>query len=212
MPRIDRDRDAFLAIDLQNDFCAGGALAVPDGDAVLEPVNRLMALFIHVVATQDWHPADHASFAANHPGAAPFSSIDMPYGRQTLWPVHCVQATPGAGVSPRLRARPRHARSSARVFARHVDSYSAFFENDRTTPTGLAGLLRERGVTRVFLAGLATDFCVSFSALDARRLGFDATVVTRRLPRHRPRRLACAAARAAWGQAGVAVIESGDLG
>jgi nicotinamidase/pyrazinamidase len=210
MPRIDRDRDAFLAIDVQNDFCAGGALAVPDGDAVLEPINRLMGLFTHVVATQDWHPADHASFAANHKGAAPFSVVDMPYGRQTLWPVHCVQATPGAGFH-RDFALDRASAILRKGFRAQVDSYSAFYENDRTTPTGLAGLLRERGVTRVFLAGLATDFCVSFSALDARRVGFEAAVV---IDACRAIDLdgSLAAARAAWGQAGVAVIESGDLG
>jgi len=207
MLRIDRDRDAFLAIDVQNDFCAGGALAVPDGDAVVAPVNALMARFAHVVATQDWHPSDHASFAANHADAAPFSTLEMPYGLQTLWPAHCVQGTAGAGFHPGL-ALDRATAILRKGFRPQVDSYSAFYENDKTTPTGLAGLLRERGVTRVIVAGLATDFCVSFSALDARRLGFEACVVIG----------ACraidlddslAAARAAWAQAGVAAVESG---
>ncbi len=209
MPRIDRDRDAFLAIDVQNDFCAGGALAVPDGDAVVAPVNRLMERFAHVVATQDWHPADHASFAANHAGGQPFSVVDMPYGPQTLWPAHCVQGTPGAGFHPGL-ALDRATAILRKGFRSHVDSYSAFYENDRTTPTGLGGLLRERGVTRVFAAGLATDFCVSFSALDARRLGFEVAVV---LDACRAIDLngSLAAARAAWAAAGVAVVESGDF-
>ena len=209
MTRIDRDRDAFLAIDVQIDFCAGGALAVPDGDAVVAPVNRLMAKFAHVVATQDWHPQDHASFAANHPGAAPFSSVTMPYGPQTLWPAHCVQSSAGAGFHPDLEF-DRAGVVIRKGWRRHVDSYSAFYENDRATPTGLAGLLRERGVTRVFLAGLATDFCVSFSALDARRLGFEAFVV---LDAARAIDLegSLAAAREAWAEAGVHVVESADL-
>ncbi len=208
--RIDRDRDAFLAIDVQNDFCAGGALAVPDGDAVLGPVNALMGRFAQVIATQDWHPADHASFAANHPGGAPFSTVQMPYGAQTLWPVHCVQATRGAGFHPDF-ALDRATAIIRKGWRAAVDSYSAFFENDRATPTGLGGLLRERGVGRVFLAGLATDFCVSFSALDARRLGFEAVIV---LDACRAIDLdgSLAAAREAWRTAGVAVIESGEVG
>jgi nicotinamidase/pyrazinamidase len=208
--RIDRDRDAFLAIDVQNDFCAGGALAVPDGDAVLGPVNALMGRFTQAVATQDWHPADHASFAANHAGAAPFSTVRMPYGAQTLWPVHCVQATPGAGFHPGF-ALDRATAIVRKGWRAAVDSYSAFFENDRATPTGLGGLLRERGVGRVFLAGLATDFCVSYSALDARRLGFEAVIV---LDACRAIDLdgSLKAARAAWAEAGVAVVESGEVG
>jgi len=207
MLRIDRDRDAFLAIDVQNDFCAGGALAVPDGDAVVAPVNALMARFSHVVATQDWHPSDHASFAANHADAAPFSTIEMPYGRQTLWPVHCVQGTPGAGFHPDF-ALDRATVIIRKGYRAEVDSYSAFYENDKTTPTGLAGLLRERGVTRVVVAGLATDFCVSFSALDARRLGFEVCVA---LGACRAIDLdgSLGAARGAWAEAGVAVVESG---
>ena len=206
---IDRARDAFLAIDVQNDFCAGGALAVPDGEAVIAPVNRLMGHFAHVVATQDWHPADHASFAANHEGAAAFSTVAMPYGAQTLWPIHCVQGTKGANFHPGL-ALDRASAIIRKGFRPQIDSYSAFFENDRATPTGLGGLLRERGVTRVVLAGLATDFCVSFSALDARRLGFEVVVA---LDACRAIDLdgSLAAARAAWSAAGVAVAESGDI-
>ncbi len=197
------DRDAFLAIDLQNDFCAGGALAVPGGEAVIPVVNELMRRFAHVVATQDWHPADHASFAANH-NAAPFSTVEMPYGAQMLWPNHCVQGTPGAAFHPGF-AIDRAGVVIRKGCRTSVDSYSAFFENDRVTPTGLGGLLRERGVTRVFVAGLATDFCVSFTALDARRLGFEASVL---LDACRAIDLngSLAAARVAWREAGVAAI------
>jgi nicotinamidase/pyrazinamidase len=209
MPRIDRDNDAFLAIDVQNDFCPGGALAVPEGEAVVAPINELMARFTHVAATQDWHPADHASFAASPAGAAPFSKIDLPYGEQTLWPSHCVQGTAGAAFHPRFEL-DRATAIIRKGWRRDVDSYSAFFENDRTTPTGLGGLLRERGVTRVFLAGLATDFCVSFSALDAHRLGFKAFVVLdacRAIDLDGSR----AAALAAWEKAGVAVVAAADI-
>jgi nicotinamidase/pyrazinamidase len=209
MPRIDRDRDAFLAIDVQNDFCPGGALAVPDGEAVVAPINKLMARFTHVVATQDWHPANHASFAASHAGATPFSKIDMPYGEQTLWPSHCVQEREGAAFHPKFELH-RATAIIRKGWRRNVDSYSAFFENDRTTTTGLGGLLRERGIARVFLAGLATDFCVSFSALDAHRLGFQAFVVLdacRAIDLDGSR----AAALAAWEKAGVAVVASADI-
>ena len=207
--RIDRDRDAFLAIDVQADFCPGGALAVAGGDEVVGPVNRLMARFVHVIATQDWHPADHASFAANHAGAAPFSVIEMPYGPQTLWPVHCVQGTAGAGFHGGF-ALDRATAIVRKGWRSSVDSYSAFFENDKATPTGLGGLLRERGVGRVVIAGLATDFCVSFSALDARRLGFEVAVV---LDACRAIDLngSLAAARAAWREAGVETIEAAAL-
>lgn len=210
MLTLDPARDAFLVIDVQRDFCAGGALAAPDADAVVAPIDGLMSRFAHVVATQDWHPADHSSFAANHPDAAPFSVIDMPYGPQTLWPVHCVQGTPGAQFHPGLAAG-RACAVVRKGMRTSIDSYSAFFENDRTTPTGLGGYLRERGVARVFVAGLATDFCVSFSALDARRLGFEVVVLLD----------ACRAidldgslgrARAAWAQAGVVVGASDRLG
>ena len=166
---------ALIVIDVQNDFCPGGALAVADGDAVVPLVNVLMDDFATIVLTQDWHPAGHSSFAASHPGATPFSMITMPYGLQVLWPTHCVQGTPGAAFHPGLRG-DRAQMVIRKGFRPGIDSYSAFFENDRSTPTGLAGYLRDRGITAVTLAGLATDFCVAYSALDAARLGFDATV------------------------------------
>ena len=171
-----RNDDVLLIIDVQNDFCPGGALAVADGDAVVPVVNRLAELFDHVVLTQDWHPSRHSSFATSHPGAAPFETISMPYGQQTLWPDHCVQGTPGAAFHPQL-ATERAELVIRKGFRPEIDSYSAFYENDRRTPTGLAGYLRERGLQRIFLAGLATDFCVYYSAIDARQLGFDAVVV-----------------------------------
>ena len=167
--------DLLLVIDVQNDFCPGGALAVADGDAVVPVINRLAQRFAHVVLTQDWHPAGHSSFATTHPGAEPFQTITMAYGPQTLWPDHCVQGTAGAAFHPQL-ATGRAELIIRKGFRREIDSYSAFYENDRRTPTGLAGHLRERGLTRIFLVGLATDYCVHYSAVDARRLGF-ATVV-----------------------------------
>ncbi|RMH51284.1 MAG: bifunctional nicotinamidase/pyrazinamidase [Alphaproteobacteria bacterium] len=165
---------ALVLIDIQNDFCPGGALAVPDGDAIVAGVNALQDRFAVRILTQDWHPADHLSFAASHPGAEPFSETLMPYGRQVLWPVHCVQGSRGADFHPGLRTDAELILRKG--FRREIDSYSAFFENDRVTPTGLAGYLRERGIATLVLAGLATDFCVRFSALDARKLGFDVTV------------------------------------
>ncbi|MFQ3456179.1 bifunctional nicotinamidase/pyrazinamidase [Bradyrhizobium sp. UFLA01-814] len=168
--------DLLLVIDVQNDFCPGGALAVAEGDAVVPVVNRLAGRFDHVVLTQDWHPAGHSSFATSHPGAAPFSEIAMPYGPQTLWPDHCIQGSAGAAFHPNL-ATERAELVIRKGFRAAIDSYSAFFENDRKTPTGLAGYLRERGLRRVVMAGLATDYCVQYSALDARRLGFDTIVV-----------------------------------
>lgn len=168
---------ALIVVDVQNDFCPGGALAVDGGDAVVPLVNAIAPRFAIRVLTQDWHPADHRSFAANHPGAAPFSSVEMPYGPQVLWPVHCVQGSRGADFHPGLDTT-RADIVIRKGFRPEIDSYSAFFENDRTTPTGLAGYLRERGTTEVWLAGLATDFCVGFSALDAARLGFRVTLIT----------------------------------
>lgn len=162
---------ALIVIDVQNDFCPGGALAVTGGDAILPGINALMEDFPIVVLTQDWHPANHSSFAANHPGAEVFSEIAMPYGMQTLWPSHCVQGTAGAAFHPALRTDPAQL-VIRKGFRPEIDSYSAFYENDRRTPTGLAGCLRERGVSAVTLVGLATDYCVAFSALDARALGF----------------------------------------
>lgn len=176
MQRRFGNSDCLLVIDVQNDFMPGGALAVPEGDQVVPVINRLAEAFTHVVLTQDWHPADHVSFAVNHAGAAPFQTTTLPYGEQVLWPAHCVQGQAGAELHPQL-AVP-HARLVIRKgHQREVDSYSAFVEADRTTPTGLAGYLREHGVRRVICVGLATDYCVAWSALDARAAGFDAVVV-----------------------------------
>ena len=170
------DRDMLMIVDVQNDFCPGGALAVPDGDAVMPVVNRLAAEFAHVVLTQDWHPPGHGSFASSHPGRQPFETIEMAYGAQTLWPDHCVQGTPGAAFHP-ASAAPHAELVLRKGFRPAIDSYSAFRENDRTTPTGLAAYLRERGFERLTLCGLATDYCVLFSALDAREAGFAVDVV-----------------------------------
>jgi nicotinamidase/pyrazinamidase len=167
---------ALIVVDVQMDFCPGGALAVDDGHAVVAPINRIMRRFPVRVLTQDWHPADHMSFAANHAGATPFSTTEMPYGTQVLWPVHCVQGTQGAAFHPDLDREPADL-VLRKGFDRTIDSYSAFFENDRVTPTGLAGYLRERGVTAVWLAGLATDFCVGDSAVDAAEAGFAVAVL-----------------------------------
>ena len=167
---------ALIVIDIQNDFCPGGALAVAGGDAIIPRVNALMDDFSVRVLTQDWHPADHSSFAANHPGAEPFGLIDMPYGPQVLWPVHCVQGTQGAAFHPALRTDPADL-VIRKGFRAAIDSYSAFFENDHETPTGLEGYLRTRGVTELTLVGLATDFCVAYSAIDAAKLGFAVTIL-----------------------------------
>lgn len=167
---------ALIVIDVQNDFCPGGALAVAGGDEIIPRINALTADFTTVVLTQDWHPADHASFAANHPGAAPFSLTQMPYGPQVLWPTHCVQGTSGAAFHADLRTDTAQL-VIRKGFRSVIDSYSAFFENDQTTATGLEGYLKNRGVSAVTLVGLATDYCVAFSALDAARLGFRATVL-----------------------------------
>jgi len=174
--QIRPDDDLLLVIDVQNDFCPGGALAVADGNAVVPVINRLTERFDHVVLTQDWHPLGHGSFATSHPGSAPFQTTAMPYGQQTLWPDHCVQGTAGAAFHPQLRTE-RAELVIRKGFRPEIDSYSAFYENDRRTPTGLAGYLRERGIRRIFLAGLATDYCVYFSAVDARRLGFDTVLI-----------------------------------
>jgi len=173
---IEPDRDVLVVVDIQNDFCPGGALAVAEGDTVIPLVNHMARRFAHVVLTQDWHPADHRSFASAHPGHNAFDVVDMPYGSQILWPDHCVQGTPGAEFHPDL-AIARAELVLRKGYRRTIDSYSAFFENDRHTPTGLAGYLRERGLKRVFLCGLAFDFCVAYSALDARSHGFDVTVI-----------------------------------
>jgi nicotinamidase/pyrazinamidase len=170
------DGDVLIVVDVQNDFCPGGALAVPRGDEVVPIVNALAARFRHVVLTQDWHPRGHLSFASAHPGRRPFESLAASYGPQVLWPDHCVQETPGAAFHHGLQI-PHAGLVIRKGIDRAIDSYSAFYENDRTTPTGLVGYLRERGLTRVFLAGLAFDFCVRYSAEDARRENFAVFVV-----------------------------------
>jgi nicotinamidase/pyrazinamidase len=169
-------QDVLVVVDVQNDFCPGGALAVPGGDLVIPVIHRIAARFEHIVLTQDWHPRRHRSFASAHAGKKPFEQVRLSYGEQTLWPEHCQQQTFGAEFHPALNL-PQTELILRKGFRRDIDSYSAFFENDRTTPTGLAGYLRERNLTRVFLAGLAYDYCVGYSALDARRLGFPAVVV-----------------------------------
>lgn len=167
--------EALIVIDVQNDFCSGGALAVPDGEAVVAGINAVMDEFSCVVLTQDWHPARHSSFASSHDGRAPYDLIEMPYGAQVLWPNHCVQASRGGAFHADLND------ARADLIIRKgtnplIDSYSAFFENDKTTPTGLEGYLRTRGIEKLTMVGLATDFCVNFSAVDAARLGFDVRV------------------------------------
>jgi nicotinamidase/pyrazinamidase len=170
------EEDVLLVIDVQNDFCPGGALAVPGGDAVVPVINRLARQFAHVVLTQDWHTPGHSSFASSHTGRSIFETIEADYGPQILWPAHCVQGTPGAELHPGLDI-PHAELVLRKGFRQAIDSYSAFFENDRKTPTGLGSYLRERGFRRVFLCGLATDFCVRFSAEDAKSLGFEAIVI-----------------------------------
>jgi nicotinamidase/pyrazinamidase len=179
------DQDLLLIIDLQNDFCPGGRLAIADGDAIVPAINRIATRFNHIVLTQDWHPANHSSFASSHRGTSPYDAIEASYGEQTLWPDHCVQNTPGAEFHPDLD--PGLVLSHTELilrkgflrkgFRRDIDSYSAFLENDKQTPTGLAGYLRERGFERLFLVGLAYDFCVRFSAVDAIAAGFEAFVI-----------------------------------
>lgn len=167
--------EALIVIDVQNDFCPGGALAVPEGEAIVPGINALMGEFAAVILTQDWHPADHLSFASQHPGKAPMEMTEMPYGPQVLWPDHCIQGSAGAAFHAALNS-DRADMVIRKGFRRGIDSYSAFFENDRTTPTGLEGYLRSRGIETLTLVGLATDFCVNYSAVDAARLGFGVTV------------------------------------
>jgi nicotinamidase/pyrazinamidase len=167
---------ALVVIDLQYDFCPGGALAVAGGDEIIPAINRLIAAHDHVVLTQDWHPAGHSSFASSHLGKSPFEMIEMPYGPQTLWPDHCIQGTRGAEFHDALEWT-RAELVIRKGFRKDIDSYSAFFENDHTTPTGLGGYLKERGIAEVTLCGLATDFCVAFSAIDAVRHGLSTTVI-----------------------------------
>lgn len=174
-PIID-DNACLLVIDVQLDFCPGGALAVEQGDQVVPPINGLLTLFNNSVLTQDWHPAGHSSFASSHDGSQPFSSIQMPYGAQTLWPDHCIQNSSGAEFHPDLNTSAAQA-IIRKGYRREIDSYSAFFENDGKTKTGLQGWLATKQISSVYLAGLATDYCVAYSALDAAGLGFDVTVL-----------------------------------
>jgi nicotinamidase/pyrazinamidase len=166
----------LIVVDVQNDFCPGGALAVPKGDEVVPLINRLAVRFDNVVLTQDWHPRDHTSFASSHPGKKPFESADLPYGTQVLWPDHCVQGTRGAAFHEKLNLGKAQL-VIRKGFHRDIDSYSAFLEADRRTTTGLAGYLKERGLTSLFVCGLATDFCVAWTALDGRRTGFEVSVI-----------------------------------
>ncbi len=168
--------DALLVIDVQNDFMPGGALAIPDGDAVVPLINTLAQKFDHVILTQDWHPTQHISFASTHRSKNPLETIQAPYGPQTLWPEHVLQHTEGAAFHPALHI-PHSELILRKGFRRHIDSYSAFLENDHRTPTGLAGYLRERNLTRLFLCGLAYDFCVRYSAIDGKALGFETIVI-----------------------------------
>ena len=170
------ENDLLLVVDVQNDFCKSGALAVPEGEEVVPVVNKLVRIFPHVIFTQDWHPDGHLSFASSHPGKQPFETVTVPYGEQLLWPDHCVQGTKGAEFHPGLNVL------NCELVLRKgydplIDSYSAFFENDRKTATGLKGYLRERGIYRLFLVGLATDYCVSYSAQDAAKSGFEVFVI-----------------------------------
>jgi nicotinamidase/pyrazinamidase len=176
LPAMFGDNSVLIVVDVQNDFCPGGALAVPRGDEVAPIINRLAAKFRHVVLTQDWHPHGHRSFASSHPGKQPFETITAAYGPQVLWPDHCVQATRGAAFHEALQI-PHAGLIVRKGMDRVIDSYSTFYENDRKTPTGLVGYLRERGLTRVFLAGLALDFCVRYSAEDARRENFAVFII-----------------------------------
>ncbi len=202
-------RDVLIVVDVQNDFCPGGSLAVQDGDAVIAVIHRIAPRFEHIVLTQDWHPLGHCSFASSYPGKKPFEVVELEGREQRLWPDHCVQGTRGAELHQDLRL-DRAELILRKGFRKVMDSYSAFFENDHVTPTGLAGYCRERGLERMFFAGLAYDFCVGFSALDARKAGFEAVVV----------RDACRAIdvagsvgrmEAVFAAAAVTVVESGDL-
>ncbi len=203
------ETDVLLVVDIQNDFCPGGALAVPGGDEVVPLANRLMARFPHVVLTQDWHPPGHESFASAHSGKAPFETVEAPYGSQILWPDHCVQGSAGAAFHPDLDLT-RAELIVRKGFRQAIDSYSTFYENDHKTPTGLAGALRERGFSQVHICGLATDFCVAWSALDARREGFAATVIEDAC-RAIDVEGSLAAAMAELREAGVTVVQSGGL-
>ncbi|MCE2969794.1 MAG: bifunctional nicotinamidase/pyrazinamidase [Burkholderiales bacterium] len=199
----------LLIIDVQNDFLPGGALAVPRGDEVITVVNALVPRFANVIATQDWHPAGHVSFASSHAGKRPFETIDLAYGRQVLWPDHCVQGTRGAALADGLDLTRAQA-IVRKGYHAHTDSYSAFLEADRVTPTGLAAMLCERGITDVYCCGLATDFCVAWSALDAQAAGF-ATFVVEDACRAIDTGGSLAAARAQLAAAGVGMLASTEL-
>ena len=204
------DTDALIVVDVQHDFLPGGALAVPDGDAVIAPINALMPRFTHVVLTQDWHPAGHISFASSHPERAPFEVVELAYGAQVLWPDHCIQGTRGAEVTEALVTTHVDLVIRKGTFP-HTDSYSGFVEADRRTRTGLAGFLKERGITRVVCVGLATDFCVSWTALDARAEGFE-TAVIEDACRGIDTGGSLAAAHEAWSRAGIRRLRSSDIG
>ncbi|MDR2312556.1 MAG: bifunctional nicotinamidase/pyrazinamidase [Brucellaceae bacterium] len=177
MTERDQKTSAFIVIDIQNDFCPEGALGVAGGDTIIAGINQEIELFDHVILTQDWHPADHSSFASQHQDRSPYEMITMPYGKQTLWPDHCVQGTHGAEFHKDLQWTKAEL-VIRKGYRKTIDSYSAFFENDHMTPTGLGGYLKERGIKNITLAGLATDFCVAYSALDAAAQGFNVTVLT----------------------------------
>ncbi len=202
--------DVLIVVDVQNDFCPGGGLAVPRGDEIVAAINRLAAKFDHVVLTQDWHPPRHLSFASSHPGRRPFETIALPYGAQVLWPDHCVQGTAGAAFHPALDI-PHAALVIRKGFRPAINSYSAFFENDRTTPTGLGGYLRERRFARAFVAGLAFDFCVRYSAEDARAHGLDVIVIEDAC-RGIDLAGSVAATRASFAARGVVCVGAGEVG
>ena len=202
-------QDVLLAVDIQNDFCPGGARGVPHGEVVIPIIQRIAPLFAHVILTQDWHPAGHTSFASSHPGRQPFEQIELHYGPQTLWPDHCIQGSYGAEFHPALHL-PQAELILRKGFHPTVDSYSAFFENDHVTPTGLAGYMNERGLTRVFIAGLAYDYCVGFSALDARQHGIDVVVLADAC-RAIDLNGSAAGMRAQFAPAGIVEIASGTL-
>jgi nicotinamidase/pyrazinamidase len=201
--------DALLVVDVQNDFMPGGALAIADGDAIVPLINTLAKKFDHVILTQDWHPPQHISFASTHNNRKPFETIEVHYGPQTLWPEHVVQHTEGAAFHPTLHI-PHAELILRKGFRRHIDSYSAFLENDHFTPTGLAGYLRERNLTRLFLCGLAYDFCVRYSAIDGKNLGFETIVIE---DATRPVNLpnSVSETNAALAAAGVSVLPSTDI-
>jgi len=204
-----KNSDILIIVDVQNDFCSSGALAVAGGEEVVAPANRLAQRFANVALTQDWHPPGHESFASRHEGRAPFETIEVAYGPQTLWPDHCVQGTAGAAFHRELDA-DRAQIVIRKGFRPEIDSYSAFFENDHKTPTGLDGYLKDRGLTRVFLVGLATDFCVGFSAIDAAACGFE-TIVLEDVCRAIDLDGSLAASRAKMEQAGVLLTTSDQV-